>query len=90
MTCQHQSFTSRSTCRRVRRGRASFGDASPSSATLRKKSKSTLGRTYEWFLELPVPIVLLTMWIAGMLLISSLVGLLYLLGSLLLMVATTS
>ena len=55
----------------------------------RMKSKSTVGRTYEWFLELPVPMVLLTMWVAGMLLIGSLVGLLYLLWSLLLTVAAT-
>ena len=89
MPSQAQSSTSRSTYRRVRRGGASFRDASLSTASSGKKSKSAVGRTYEWFLELPVPIVLLTMWVAGVLLIGSAVGLLYLLGSLLLMVAST-
>ena len=29
------------------------------------KPKGGIGRTYEWFLELPVPIVLAVMWLAG-------------------------
>jgi hypothetical protein len=70
--------------------RANFREADLSHTNPRIKSKSTVGRTYEWFLELPTPMVLLTMWVAGMLLIGSLVGLLYLLWSSLLTVAATS
>jgi hypothetical protein len=34
------------------------------------KHDSPLGRAYGWFLELPVPIVLAVMWLAGVTLIS--------------------
>ena len=34
------------------------------------KPKGGIGRTYEWFLELPVPIVLTVMWLAGAAIIS--------------------
>ena len=42
---------------------------------------------YTWFLELPVPIVLLTMWLAGVVLIALLAGWLYLLWTALITVA---
>jgi len=65
--------------RQVRRGAASFRGTSPN-ASLGGKSDSIIGAAYAWFLELPVPIVLMTMWLAGVVLIGgSLVGLLYLL-----------
>jgi hypothetical protein len=73
--------------RQVRRGAASFRGTSPN-ASLGEKSESIIGAAYAWFLELPVPIVLMTMWLAGVVLIGgSLVGLLYLFWVLLLTVA---
>jgi hypothetical protein len=44
-----------------------------------KKHQGRLSRSYEWFLELPVPVVLGTMWLAGVGLISVGVLVLYLL-----------
>jgi hypothetical protein len=41
------------------------------------KHESLLGRVYEWFLELPVPIVLAVMWLAGVALIGLCVAALY-------------
>ena len=70
----------------VRRGAASFR-GTPHNASLGKKSESIIGSAYAWFLELPVPIVLMTVWLAGVVLICSLVGLLYLFWVLLLTVA---
>jgi hypothetical protein len=37
----------------------------------KKKRQGRLVRSYEWFLELPVPIVLGAMWLAGVGLISA-------------------
>jgi hypothetical protein len=45
----------------------------------KKKHQGRLVRSYEWFLELPVPILLGAMWLAGVGLISACVLVLYLL-----------
>jgi hypothetical protein len=45
----------------------------------KKKRQGRLARSYEWFLELPVPIVLGAMWLAGVGLTSVGVIVLYLL-----------
>jgi hypothetical protein len=44
----------------------------------RRKRQGRIARSYEWFLELPVPIVLAVMWLAGVGLISVGVMALYL------------
>ncbi len=86
MRYQPQFLTSRSIRRQVRKSKTSFRDTPPS-ASLGKRSQSIIGAAYTWFLELPVPIVLLTMWLAGVVLMALLVGLLYLLWAALIMVA---
>ncbi len=87
---QPQSVTSRSIRRQVRSksDTSSVRDTSPPSASSSgKRSQSIIGPAYTWFLELPVPIVLLTMWLAGVVLIALLAGLLYLLWVALITVA---
>ncbi len=44
----------------------------------KEKRQGRLGRSYEWFLELPVPIVLTAMWLGGVGLIGVGVLVLYL------------
>ena len=44
----------------------------------KRKSQGRIARSYEWFLELPVPIVLAAMWLAGVGLMSGGVLALYL------------
>jgi hypothetical protein len=48
-----------------------------------KQRQAWLARSYEWFLELPVPIVLTVMWLAGVGVISAGVLVLYLFWSML-------
>jgi hypothetical protein len=44
----------------------------------KRKRQGRIARSYEWFLELPVPIVLAAMWLAGVGLMSGGVLALYL------------
>jgi hypothetical protein len=50
---------------------------------MRKKGRIqlTLERTYEGFLELPVPVVLVVLWVLGLVIVGSLALALYLYGS---------
>ncbi len=45
--------------------------------------KHAIERAYEWFLELPVPLVLVALWFAGLAILGSLGLVLYLYGALL-------
>ena len=46
-------------------------DNSGSGCEVAKQTKKRVERAYEWFLELPVPVVLVVLWLAG----ATLVGL---------------
>ena len=88
MQYQPQSVTSRSIRRQVRsKSDTSVRGTLTPSASLGKRPQSIIGPAYPWFLELPVPIVLLTMWLAGVVLIALLAGVLYLLWTALITVA---
>ena len=50
---------------------------------MNRKQKGWVERAYEWFLELPVPAVLVVLWLAGVALLGACVLLLYLYVSLL-------
>jgi hypothetical protein len=53
------------------------GQRNTSSASSRKSPKKLLERAYEWFLELPVPVVLGVLWLLGATLMGLLLALLY-------------
>jgi hypothetical protein len=44
----------------------------------KRKSRKRIARAYEWFLNLPVPVVLAALWLAGVALISLSILALYL------------
>jgi hypothetical protein len=48
-----------------------------------KAPASSIGRAYEWFLQLPVGLVLVALWLCGVLLMSTCVVLLHLVWALL-------
>ncbi len=54
----------------------------------RGRIKHAVGRAYEWFLELPVPLVLVALWFAGLVILGSFGLVLYLYGALLVRVLT--
>lgn len=58
-------------------------------SALSSDRKGRIERAYEWFLELPVPIVLAVMWLTGIVLIALCALALYLCWSLLLQVTGT-
>ncbi len=54
----------------------------------RTRIKHAIGQAYERFLELPVPLVLVTLWFVGLVILGSLGLVLYLYGALLVRVLT--
>ena len=54
----------------------------------RGRIKHAVGQAYEWFLELPVPLVLVMLWFAGLATLGSLGLMLYLYGALLVRMLT--
>ena len=57
------------------------GRSEPSPTIPRTPMTAGIGRAYEWFLELPVVIVLTVMWVAGVALLGSCALALYMAGS---------
>jgi hypothetical protein len=54
---------------------------------MKNKRRERIGRVYEQFLELPVPVVLVILWLAGVALIGFIAAALYLYGAMLWRVA---
>ena len=52
------------------------------------RMRHAIGQAYEWFLELPVPVVLAVLWFAGLVILGSLVLVLYAYGASLVRVLT--
>ena len=80
---EHPPQVTRSTRDAGERRPKSSTRAKPSPATSNVKQKGIVVRSFEWFLELPVVIVLTVMWVTGALLLGLCALVLYMAGSVL-------